>query len=85
MSTTYGLRKWDVLPLEYLVAQPPRVILSIGAAHAGADRVTAHPAVRRLARQITVAPYPGRLMNCGGPTIIAAMARMRDVRRAVAP
>lgn len=85
MSTAYGLKKWDLLPLEYLVARPPRVILSIGASHAGADRVTTHPAIRRLARRITVAPYPNRLMNCGGPTIVAAMTRLRDVRRSVAP
>ncbi|WP_029623650.1 ABC transporter substrate-binding protein [Sphingomonas sp. PAMC 26617] len=81
MSAAYGLKKWDVLPLEYLIAQPPRVLLSVAAAEAGEDRLTAHPAVRRLARRITVAPYPARLMNCGGPTIIDAMARLKQVRR----
>lgn len=80
MSATYGLKKWDVLPLEYLVARPPRVLLSTAAADVGEDRMTSHPAVRRLAGRITVAPYPTRLMNCGGPTIIAAMARLRQVR-----
>lgn len=81
MSAVYGLKKWDVLPLEYLIARPPRVLLSVGAAEVGEDRLTSHPAVRRLARRIAVAPYPTRLMNCGGPTIIAAMARLRQVRR----
>jgi len=80
MSAAYGLKKWDVLPLEYLIAKPPRVLLSTAAAETGEDRVTSHPAVRRLARHITVAPYPTRLMNCGGPTIIDAMARLRQVR-----
>jgi iron complex transport system substrate-binding protein len=80
MSAVYGLKKWDVLPLEYLVARPPRVLLSTAAADVGEDRMTSHPAVRRLAGRITVAPYPARLMNCGGPTIIAAMARLRQVR-----
>lgn len=83
MSAVYGLQKWDVLPLEYLIASPPRVLLSVGAAEVGEDRLTAHPAVRRLARRIAVVPYPSRLMNCGGPTIIAAMARLRQVRQAV--
>jgi iron complex transport system substrate-binding protein len=80
MSAAYGLKKWDVLPLEYLVARPPRVLLSTAAADVGEDRMTSHPAVRRLAGRIKVAPYPARLMNCGGPTIIAAMARLRQVR-----
>ena len=80
MSAAYGLKKWDVLPLEYLVARPPRVLLSVAAAEVGEDRLTSHPAVRRLARRIVVAAYPARLMNCGGPTIIDAMARLNQVR-----
>ena len=80
MSAVYGLKKWDVLPLEYLIARPPRVLLSTGLAEAGEDRVTSHPAVLRLARRIAVAPYSTRLMNCGGPTIVAAMARLRRLR-----
>jgi iron complex transport system substrate-binding protein len=81
MSAVYGLKKWDVLPLEYLIARPPHVLLSVGAAEVGEDRLTAHPAVRRLAQRIAIAPYPSRLMNCGGPTIIAAMARLRQIRK----
>ena len=82
-SADYGLKQWDVLPLEYLVARPPRVLLSVGAADAQGDRLASHPALRRLARRITVAPYPTRLLSCGGPTIIAAMARLRAVRAEV--
>lgn len=83
MSAAYGLKQWDVLPLEYLLAQPPRVLLSASASHAGADRLTTHPAVRRLGTRISIASYPTRLMNCGGPTIIAAMARLRTIHRLV--
>jgi iron complex transport system substrate-binding protein len=83
MSAVYGLKKWDVLPLEYLIARPPRILLSAGAAEVGEDRLTAHRAVRRLAQRIAVAPYPARLMNCGGPTIVAAMARLRQVRKGI--
>ena len=85
LSTAYGLKQWDVLPLEYLVAKPPRVLLSVGRAETGGDRLTGHPALARLARRITVAAYPSRLLNCGGPTIIAAMARLRAIRGAVTP
>ncbi|USI74317.1 ABC transporter substrate-binding protein [Sphingomonas morindae] len=83
LSRSYGLKQWDVLPLEYLVARPPRVLLSVGAAEAGGDRLAGHPALRRLGRRITIAPYPARLINCGGPTIIDAMARLRAIRAAV--
>ncbi len=83
MSATYGLKQWDVLPLEFLIARPPRVLLSVGAAETGTDRLTSHPAVARLARRIAVAPYPSRLLSCGGPTIVAAMARLRTVRSEV--
>lgn len=82
MSAVYGLQKWDVLPLEHLVARPPRVLLSVGAAEQGGDRLTSHPAVRQLARRIVVAPFPARLMNCGGPTIVDAMTRLHQLRRA---
>lgn len=81
MSATYGLKQWDVLPLEYLIARPPRVLLSVGAAEGGGDRLTSHPALRALSRRIDVAAYPSRLLDCGGPTIVAAMARLTAVRR----
>ncbi|MGJ3629565.1 ABC transporter substrate-binding protein [Sphingomonas sp. MMS24-JH45] len=84
MSATYGLKQWDVLPIEYLVANPPRVLLSVGRTSASQDRMTSHPAMRRLAGRIAVATYPDRLMNCGGPTIVEAMARLRAIRRGVA-
>lgn len=82
-SAGYGLRRWDVLPLEYLVARPPRVLLSVAAAEGGGERIERHPALRRLAGRMTVAPFPARLMNCGGPSIVAAMARLRAVRARV--
>lgn len=80
MSARYGLKQWDVLPLERLIAQPPRVVLS-----AGGDRVTSHPALASLARRIAVVPFPSRLLSCGGPTIVAAMARLRAIRQETAP
>ena len=81
MSAAYGLKQWDVQGLEYLVARPPRVLFSVGAAEAGGDRLAHHPALRRLAARIAIEPYPVRLMNCGGPAIVEAMARLTAARR----
>ena len=82
-SAAYGLAQWDILPLEYLVARPPRVLLSTGLADVGGERLARHRAVRRLGARITLAPFAARLMNCGGPSIIAAMARLRAIRQNV--
>jgi iron complex transport system substrate-binding protein len=80
LSADYGLKDWDVLPLEYLVASPPRVLFSVADA-SGEDRMLNHPAVRRLARQIAIRPFPERLLRCGGPTIIDAVATLAAARR----
>ena len=80
MSRDYGLQKWDVLPLEKIVASPPRVLLSTGAA-AGDDRMLGHPVLRPLAAQVAVRRFPERLLNCGGPTIIAALNQLAAVRK----
>ena len=83
-SAGYGLKRWDVLPLEYLLADPPRVVLSVAAAQGAGERMERHRALRRLGTRITIAQFAGRLMNCGGPTIIDALARLRAVRAQVA-
>lgn len=82
LSASYGLQQWDVLPLEYLVARPPRVLLSAGAA-VREDRMLGHPVLRRLAPRMAVRAYPARLLNCGGPTIIDAAERLGAIRRSL--
>ena len=79
-SADYGLRQWDVLPLELLVANPPRVLLTNLEA-AGTDRMLGHPVLRSLVHRIALRPYPERLLNCGGPSIIAALNHLAAVRR----
>lgn len=82
-----GLKQWDIVPLETVLAQPPAVLLSGGAAMAtdsGGDRLTSHPVLRKAARMIRIAPFPARLLHCGGPTIIAAAARLAAVRGTLA-
>ncbi|MBX9859603.1 MAG: ABC transporter substrate-binding protein [Sphingomonas sp.] len=78
-AATYGLRNWDQLPLERLVARPPQVLLTPPGA-ARDDRLLGHPVLRRLRTRIAVRDFPERLLFCGGPTIIDALARLRTVR-----
>jgi len=82
LSASYGLKQWDVLPLEYLVARPPRVLLTVGAVDPD-DRLLGHPVLRQLKSRIAIRAYPARLMQCGGPTIIDAVRRLAVVRRSL--
>ncbi len=78
-SASFGLKRWDILPLEYLVASPPAVLLTSGDnAH-----LLSHPALRALQRHTVIADFPVRLLQCGGPTIIPALARLAAVRRSL--
>jgi iron complex transport system substrate-binding protein len=76
-SRDYRLRNWDVLPLEYLVADPPRLLLSDKAA---GDRMMRHPVLDRLGAKMVRAPFEARLLSCAGPAIIPALARLSAAR-----
>ncbi|MEP3227201.1 MAG: ABC transporter substrate-binding protein [Parasphingorhabdus sp.] len=84
-SKTYGLTQWDILPLEHLVARPPTILFSnIENGNARArhkDRMLYHPVLDKLTNQITIAEYPGRLLNCAGPSLIEAANIMAAARR----
>jgi iron complex transport system substrate-binding protein len=81
LSAEYGLGKWGSLPLEYLLADPPAVVLSVGTGKGGRDRMLGHPALRKLAERVAIRTYPFRLLGCGGPTIIESVTRLANVRR----
>jgi iron complex transport system substrate-binding protein len=81
MSAAYGLQKWDVLPLEPLLASPPSLVLSLAPDDATGDRMLLHPAVMKLRERVPFRTYPFRLLQCGGPTIIEAVGRLSAVRR----
>ena len=85
MSAAYGLQQWDVLPLEYLLASPPAMVLSLAPDDAVGDRMLLHPAVMKLKERVPFRAYPFRLLQCGGPTIIQAVARLSAVRRELEP
>ncbi|GGB71723.1 ABC transporter substrate-binding protein [Blastomonas aquatica] len=82
LSADYGLKQWDVLPLEHLVARPPRVLLSVGA-HDRSDRMLGHPVLAGLKQRIAVHRYPEKLLHCGGPTIIEAVGHLAQIRRSL--
>jgi iron complex transport system substrate-binding protein len=84
MSADYGLEKWDVLPLEYLLDRPPELVLSLSGDEAERDRMLRHPAVRELAKRVAFRAYPFRLLSCAGPSIIDATTRLAGIRRELA-
>ena len=83
LSVAYHMGSWGTLSLEQLIARPPRVLLSTDADEAARGVAAIHPALRRLSGRIEVAAFPADLMNCGGPVIIRAMARLRAIRASV--
>lgn len=88
VSKSYGLKRWDVLPLEYLVAHPPRMLFSNGGEAHGSgrrDRMLSHPVLKRLSHRITISDYPARLLHCAGPTLIDAVNTLSKARRKLKP
>jgi iron complex transport system substrate-binding protein len=77
MSAAYGLKRWDVLPLEHLAARPPRVLLSDRTA---GDRMTGHRVLRRFDGMIMRPQFDERLLSCAGPVIVRALDRLSAVR-----
>ena len=80
----YGLRGSANVPLEFVIADPPELLLS-GEPSRGlpsrAQRVMQHPALARVAGGMERAVFPERLLFCGGPVLIqtaAALSRARD-------
>jgi len=83
VSKTYGLQQWDILPLEHLVARPPKILFSNARGTNGQyrDRMLSHPVIKRLSDRITIADYPARLLHCAGPTLIEAVTTLSNTRK----
>lgn len=77
-----GMKQADVLPLETMLAAPPRVILAAGNAASNEDRLLAHPALASLKNTRRERLDPA-LLWCGGPTIIRTVQRLGEVRRSL--
>lgn len=76
-SAARGLGQADYLSLEEVAADPPEVLLV-----AGSERGQQHPLLDSLP-DMKRADFDTRLLYCGGPTIIAAMDRLSEVRSIV--
>jgi len=76
-ATRYGLAYSAPVAIETLVAAPPALIV----APPGQGRGAALRA--RLLTRTRQAMFPRRLVNCGGPSIAAAMIRLGQIRDGV--
>ena len=81
-SAAYGLKQWDLLPLETLLRRPPDVIFTAVSAKGEDARALAlrQRVLRHLKGRTRIFAFPDRLLFCGGPTVIAAMQAMRRGR-----
>jgi len=73
-SAARGLGQADFLPLEQVVADPPKLLLV-----AGDSVAQRHPVLARV-EGMRVARFDPALLYCGGPTMPKAMARLAEVR-----
>ncbi len=73
-SAAIGMGQADYLGLEQVIANPPRLLLV-----AGQERSQLHPALDALP-DMRRAPFDPGLLYCGGPTIIRAVGRLREIR-----
>ncbi len=86
-SAAYGLASWDILPSEYVVANPPRVVFmdrrgasaAAGSREDGARRRRI-AALRASGGRVTIADFPQNLLYCGGPTLIPLALHLADAR-----
>lgn len=82
LSAARGMGQAEILPLERMLADPPRVILAAGHDGSQEDRLLSHPALAALHGTRREALDPA-LLWCGGPTVIRAAARLAQIRRGV--
>ena len=77
----YGLAFTGTLPIETIVAKPPRVILTPGPSRTATLRTRV---LARTGANTVEAAFPRTLVNCGGPTIMPAITRLAAIRRSLA-
>ncbi|WP_338244160.1 ABC transporter substrate-binding protein [Aurantiacibacter hainanensis] len=77
LSVARGLGQGAYLPLEEVLADPPRVVIT-----AGDERAFDHPAMG-FASDMAHQELDPNLLYCGGPTIPRALTRLAEIRRQV--
>ncbi len=86
VSARYGIAAWGALPLEKLLRTPPPVLLRAQTTRgdrARGESLLTHPALLKIAGKTQTRVLPSTLLNCGGPTIIPAMQKLRALRESV--
>ena len=76
-SAARGLGQGAYLPLEQVLADPPALVLA-----SGDEPMLTHPVLRQV-RGMEYRRFDSALLYCGGPTIIRALARLREIREDV--
>jgi len=83
-----GMGQSQFLPLERMVADPPRVLLVVGRGDADGGRegrrMLGHPVLAQLPAMQRF-DFDASLEYCGGPTIIRAAQRLAQIRRGANP
>ncbi|CCA92617.1 ABC transporter substrate-binding protein [Novosphingobium sp. PP1Y] len=79
-ASARGLSQADFLPLEKVLADPPRVVFAVGNPLAEEDRMLHHPALASLSRMKRF-PLDRSILWCGGPTIPRAIDALGRARR----
>lgn len=76
-SAARGLGQGAYVPLEHVLADPPALVIATTG-----ERMLTHPALRYLP-DTRYARIESSLLYCGGPTIIRAVDRLAQLRRAI--
>jgi len=76
-----GLSQADYLPLENVLADPPRVVFAVGDPLAEEDRMLHHPALSAL-KSTRRFQLSRSILWCGGPTIPRALDELAAAHRA---
>ncbi len=82
----YGLQFTGYLPIEHVIVDPPRLMLipdEPGRAASSRAAQLRRRALAHLGGKVEQARFPRELVNCGGPVIARALARLAEVRRSV--
>lgn len=78
-AANYGLTMTGALPVETILSRPPAVILVPDGG--GRSAMIRRRVLARTGKVVREIPFPRELINCGGPTIPAALQRLSAIRR----
>lgn len=84
VAARHQLVGYRPLPLEMLISDPPDVLLAgdtTAAAATQAEHLVHHRALRALESRMSREPFPARLFNCAGPTMILALDALVAARK----